>query len=107
MSVIAKALELQNQFRFEEYLEEKFFESCLRAGIITLEELGEKKDNYTKLRKFLTVNKVSINLYRISQSRVEKPLTEEELEEVVNDILKILSKKLIDELSVEGIRMRC
>ncbi|HCG6537992.1 hypothetical protein V3H21_17925 [Vibrio parahaemolyticus] len=100
MTVIEQALELQRKYELKERFEREFFEGCVKAGIISVLEIEEKKGKFDYLNKFFKINNSSISLYNISNSRSEKVDTEKELEERLSYMFKVLSKKMIESIPV-------
>lgn len=101
MTVIEQALELQRKYELKERFEREFFEGCVKAGIITVLEVEEKKGKFNYLNNFFKINNSSISFYHISESQSEKVDTEKELEQRLSHMFKILSKKLIESIPID------
>ncbi|WP_199479917.1 hypothetical protein [Vibrio harveyi] len=101
MTVIEQAFELQKKHDLEELFERKFFEGCIKSGLITVSEIEEKEGRYNYLNKFFKINNSSIDLYHISESQSEEVTSDAELEERLSNIFKILSKKLIESVPLD------
>lgn len=101
MTVIEQAFKVQKQHDLKEYFERKFFEGCIKSGLITVSEIEEKEGRYNYLNKFFKINNSSIDLYHISESQSEEVTSDVELEDRLSNIFKILSKKLIESIPVD------